>query len=454
MKLSIKNKIRKEHNMKKNETNNSNTNSMDKSKSIELFDLRIPEIEKSYEVFHNNFINNEAKAKGEEEGRINSVDPTQSAPTPFEQKTRTSYQGKVFEILSSGKQYLNECYNKDFSIAQKNLNTHTPEYLENKISERKEEHDKKMFDLEDGHNDKIKNIHNDLQLDKAREEYETAKGIAQGVYNLLGRRETDALIKSFVAYFVAMTIIGLVEAAFHYQAFKLFRESTLLTFLLALAPIILTPVTGHFSGVFIKQRKEKKIYLLFAVILVIIVTGVNYYSAQVRTDLLQKKNAVSGGYQLFFFLLSEGLFIIAIVISYLRHDSNHRFTVVTEKLAITKEKYDVLKNQAHITIQNEQNNKQQVKTRLSEDDITERKQIKELPDTFFVQRNEAISKYNSILAYFQSLELQINEDYKTTIHEYRNTIMKFCNTRKLPEYWSQPIPDLKLMFQNEKELTI
>jgi hypothetical protein len=435
-------------------TNNGKTQpSTEKSKSMELFDLSIPELEKKYQQFHTD-ISNKAISTAEDIARTTSIEFSQNTTTPFEQKIRASYQGKVYEIYSSGKQYKNESYNKDFSIAQKNLNTHIPDYIDSKIRQHNEDHDKKILDLDTAHNDKVKNIRTDLQLDTARKEYEAAKEDAEEVFSHLGRRDSDAQIKNSMAYYVAMIIIGLVESAFHFQAFKLFRESALLTLLLALAPIILTPVAGHFSGVFIKQRKEKNSYILFAIILIIIVTGVNYYSAHVRTELLQKKNAISGGYKLFFFLLSEGLFIIAIVISYLRHDSNHRFTVVTEKLAREKEVFDKINNQTNLIIQNEQNDILQVKARLSEDNIAIKKQIKELPNTFFAQRNEAISKYNSILAYFQSLELQINEDYKTTIHEYRNTIMKFCSNRKLPEYWSQPIPDLKLMFQNEKELTI
>lgn len=418
-----------------------------------FYEYESQKVQEEHNKIHQKYLT-DAIAKGDADGKRNLPAINQITMSSFEQNIQSAYQSEIFNLYGRGTQILNDCKHRHFLPAKKEYTECTPKYLNQLILEKESERDNKLGELNDIHLDKGKDIHNDLQLESAKREFKPAEKRFDDVCNKLGRKELQIQIKNKTVYYTLLSLIGLVESAFCYQSFKLFRESPLLTVLLALAPILTIPLAAHKIGIFIKQRKEQKINIIFAIVLFLIVTGVNYWSAKTRTVLLLKKDPSADQYFWFFFLLSMGLFVLAIIISYFRHDESHEFVEVTKIYEEKKNILDAEEKRVNTKVQAEKENFIQAKEKIQNEFNAQKLQIKELPKTLLAKRNEAVYKYNALLGYFQGLELRVNEEFKTAINEYRNQNYKVRERQEVPVYWGQPIPDLKFKFQNEKEIKV
>ena len=95
------------------------------------------------------------------------------------------------------------------------------------------------------------------------------------------RGSSDYLHISSTAYKILMVIIGVLEIPLTTNVFDIFGENRILTYLFAAALCISLPISAHLLGVMIKEKFDKKVWIIFSFNLLVFV-GVIVAIAYIR----------------------------------------------------------------------------------------------------------------------------------------------------------------------------
>jgi hypothetical protein len=436
-------------NMEKN--NNDYTNSED-SLSYYRNDL-----EKTFSQFHEESIKT-SKHKGEEDGNRGLPVIDDNDLTPFEKNVINQYQANVEKLFENGRQHLEDLHDKKFRPLKDEIDEHqaNPDLIDKKIVDAEHERDRKLNELDSNHRDRVKEIHNELDWENTKKDFDTAEERFEAIADKHDRREIHIQFKPFWAYIVLILGIGICEFPLNNQVFLTFRETPLLTLIMSGVLVISLPFLAHGSGKFLKQGKERPTYYWLLGIALVLILAISYFTSILRTAYLAEKGIPLKTLETdmwVFFTIGLVLYFVGFIASYFAHDESVEFvevyrmyhrekrnyknkrTAINEKVRIEKEQYNIYKEE----IQNE----------FSKSKKEYKKHIKTLKNKL----TDVIGNYDQVLHYFVGFENRINQCCKAAVNIYRDKNLTYRENHARPKYWKDKIPNLAFRFDNLSELS-
>jgi len=287
-----------------------------------------------------------------------------------------------------------------------------------------------------------------------KREFVTSKQELELVQNRTGRRSPLIHFKSKILYFLLLLGIGICEVPLNLQIFQKFGEAFFITIIMASSLAIAIPVLAHFTGVFVKQRKEKKEYFWFAIMCIVIFAIFNFGVSIFRSYVLAETMGEQANQLniVIFTCLNLILFIIGVLAAYFSHDESYELESLYNKFQKEKKKYDKDK----LTLNGE-------KKSLSADKnaelkvvhtayMAEKSSLHNKKSTFIASRNEYIQVYDELLNSFKALEAYVEASYHIAIGKYRSVNLMHRKDHLSPKSWSKGVQSLDLKFADLEEL--
>lgn len=396
----------------------------------------------------------QAVTLGEKDGflSIPSVDDVQVSPN--EHLLRNEYRKLLAECRKKGKPYLDAPHlaakvyaQKLTDLAENGEATHTKE-LDTLTQKRTAEINEIDRAYQDREHDLAEKVHT------AEREYREVRQDLQDIQSKTGRNHPLIHFKSGILYFLLLFGIGLAEVPLNLQIFQKFGEAFFITMIMASSLAIAIPVLAHFTGVFVKQRKEKKEYTYFAILCIAVFVIFNFGVSIFRTAVLAEAmgQAPNDLNIVIFTCLNLILFIIGVLAAYFRHDESYELEHIYEDYQKAKKSFnqenDALKQQkATLAAQKNQDLK------VVHDTFEKGKNaLNNKKDTLITQHSEHVQRYDELLNSFAALEEIIDACYHIAISKYRSANLSQRKDRRSPDSWQNQVPNLNLHFATVAEL--
>lgn len=395
-----------------------------------------------------------AEKLGEQDGSFNLPREDDSQLSPNESVIKSEYQKLIADSWNVGKPYLDAPHLEYHSFTKKLEEIETDEA--NII-------EKEKAILEQRKQNQLEEIH---QAFKGREtELDQYQGMIKRDYlhakqhlhdTQLKVNRTTPLIhfKSKFWYIMLLLAIGISEVPLNLQIFQKFGEAFIITIIMASSLAISIPVLAHFTGVFLKQRKEKKEYFGIAVFCILLFAIFNFGVSIFRAYVLAENVAQDSDNLniVIFTSLNLILFVIGVLASYFRHDESYELEHAHKDFQKEKKKYD--KEQISIQnrlklIANEKHSRINEVQNAYEEDL---KRINNIRAGLLHHKQKAAQLYDEILNSFQGLEALIEADYQISIGNYRAANLRHRSNQLAPKSWATQQVPLTKAFCNCEEL--
>lgn len=276
----------------------------------------------------------QSKEKGEEDGKRNLPSVDDNFTTPVEYEIRNKYQAEIETLFQNGMQVLNDLEEKGFKAVSQELNDLKEQNIQQKIQEESLNRDRKLEELNANHLDTVKDIENSPHYQEHKKRFEKIKNRWEKVTAKHNRQELNIQFKPYWAYILLLFAIGIAEFPLNNQVFISFRETPLLTLIMAGVLVITLPFLAHASGKMLKQSKERKIYPFVFVMLLFTIVTISYFTAMLRANYLSELGVAEE--QLFldrwtFFTIGIILYLVGTMASFFAHDESNEFHEVYKK---------------------------------------------------------------------------------------------------------------------------
>lgn len=415
------------------------------------------DFEREFNEMHENS-KAQSREKGIADGRRNLPLVDTDFMVPFEKSLVHQYQSFIESIGAKGGQFLQELYDQKVAPIRSELAMleQDSSYLKNKLQEERMELDRKLDQASNNHQDNLKVIENEPSWMAAKEKFENAKRRFKEVTSRINREELHISLPKWI-YLTIIFAIGVSELPINYQVFVSFRETPLLTFIMACILVISLPVLAHFSGKFLRQYKENKSYLPLLFITFIAITALSYFTALLRKNYLGQRAGVSldelQNDFWTFFIISMIIYLVGSLASFFAHDPSIEFTHVNKIFEKEKESFELI-SASKYRVEKEERNRYEAEINRYQNEFTEhRRKWENLKEDLKNELATAVSNHDKALAYFIGLEQRVSSSCKESINAYRDTNLTHRNNHKQPKYWSDKIPDLVYRMNNYVELS-
>lgn len=396
-----------------------------------------------------------SKEKGEEDGKRNLPSVDDSFITPVEHEIRNKYQAEIEALYLNGGQVLNDLKDKNLSSINQKLQDLSEEKIKEHLREEENIKNRKIEELNINHLDAVKDIENSPHYQASKKKFEKTKDRWEEVSQKHNRQEINIQFKPYWAYILLLFGIGIAEFPLNNQVFVSFRETPLLTLIMAGVLVITLPFLAHATGKLLKQIKERSFYPFVLIVLVITVVSISYFTALLRTAYLSELGVAQEQLQLdkwTFFTIGIILFLVGSVASFFAHDDSNEFLTVYKKYHKEEEDFWVLQKEVSDKRVAEKENfdsqRKQIQKEYSENTASLKNRLHELR----TQKTEVSGSYNKILTICQGMERKINSHYQEAIYNYRDTNLMYRNNHKQPVSWSELVPTLQNHFSDLKEI--
>lgn len=395
-----------------------------------------------------------AEKMGEQDGSFNLPREDDTQLSPNESVIKSEYQKLIADSWNLGKPYLDAPHLEYQSFSQKleEIAQNEDNIIEKDkvaLEQRKQNQLEEVYQAFKGRESELEQHEGLIKRD-----YLTAKHNLHETQIKVGRTTPLIQFKSKFWYIVLLLAIGISEVPLNLQIFQKFGEAFIITIIMASSLAISIPVLAHFTGVFLKQRKEKKEYFgiaIFCILLFIIFNfGVSIFRAYVLAEnVAQESDNLN---IVIFTSLNLILFVIGVLASYFRHDESYELEQTHKHFEKEKKKYD----KAQISIQNRwkllANEKH---SRINEVQIAyeeELRRINNMRAGLVNRKQKATQLYDEILNSFKGLEALIEANYQISIGKYRAANLRHRSNQHAPQSWAfQQVP-LAKAFCNCQEL--
>ena len=396
----------------------------------------------------------QAIALGEKDGFLGIPAVDDSQVSPNEGILKNQYRKLLAECRKQGKPHLDaphlaaNIYKDQLEDLEKDGDTAYTRDLEVLTQKRTADINEIARAFRDREQDLAEKVHT------AEREYRAIKQDLQQIQDKTGRNHPLIHFKSGILYFLLLLGIGLAEVPLNLQIFQKFGEAYFITMIMASSLAIAIPVLAHFTGVFIKQRKEKKEYNYFAILCVVIFAIFNFGVSIFRTSVLaeamgQDTNNLN---IVIFTCLNLILFIIGVLAAYFRHDESYELEHIYTDYLDAKKTFN--KENASLNAE---------KSALAAEKNTELKKVHDAfesgksklnnkKNSLIAKRSEYIQQYDELLNSFAALEEIIDAGYHIAIGKYRSANLSQRKDRRSPKSWKQELPNLTLHFASVEEL--
>jgi len=398
----------------------------------------------------------QSKEKGEEDGKRNLPSVDDDFTTPVEHEIRSKYQAEVETLFQNGRQVLDELKEKNYKSATRELSELDAEKIEKLIGEAESKRNRKIEELNLNHLDTVKDIENSPHYQAGKKRFEKIKNRWDEVSEKHNRQELNIQFKPYWAYVLLLFAIGIAEFPLNNQVFISFRETPLLTLIMAGVLVITLPFLAHASGKILKQVKERGIYPFVFIVLLATVGTISYFTALLRTNYLGELGVPEA--QLFldqwtFFTIGIILFLVGTVASFFAHDDSNEFSEVYKKYHKEENEFFVLQKEVSDKRTVEKNNFDAERKQIQQEYSQTTDELKNRLPKLKTTKSEVAGNYNKVLAFCQGMERKINNHYKEAIYNYRDTNLTYRNNHKQPKSWGTLVPDLNGYFAAEKEIS-
>lgn len=408
---------------------------------------------KDYSTAHS-LLEKQAVTLGEKDGflGIPAYDDTQVSPN--EQLLKNEYRKLLAECRKKGKPYMDGPHlaakvyaQKLMDLSENGASTYKKE-LEDLNQKRTAEINEIDRAYQDREHDLAEKVHT------AEREYREVRQDLQDIQSKTGRNHPLIHFKSGILYFLLLLGIGLAEVPLNLQIFQKFGEAFFITMIMASSLAIAIPVLAHFTGVFVKQRREKKEYTYFAIMCIAVFVIFNFGVSIFRTAVLaeamgQPANDLN---IIIFTCLNLILFIIGVLAAYFRHDESYELEHIYDDYQKAKQIFnkenDAL-NQEKTALAAQKNQALKVVHEAFE---TGKESLNNRKDTLIAQHSEYVQRYDELLNSFTALEDYIDACYHIAISKYRSANISERKDRRSPESWKHQVPSLNLHFATVAEL--
>ncbi len=397
----------------------------------------------------------QSKEKGEEDGKRNLPLVDDNFTTPVEHEIRNKYQAEVEALYENGKQVLNDLSHKNLTGIQQELQDLSELKTEQRIKEAEIIRDHKLEELTNNHLDKIKDIENTPHYQENKKRFEKIKQRWEAVSEKHDRQELNIQLKPYWAYILLLFAIGLAEFPLNNQVFVSFRETPLLTLIMAGVLVLTLPFLAHATGKILKQVKERKFYPVVLIVLILAIVTISYFTALLRADYLSQLG-VSEGQQFLdrwtFFTIGIILYLVGSIASFFAHDDSNEFYEVYKRYHKEEKSFLAVQKEINTQRTQEKENYDTEKRKIQHEFMTKIDELKNRLQTLLQQKTEVAGNYNKVLAFCQGMERKINSNFKEAIFNYRDTNLTFRNNHKQPKSWGEIVPDLQGYFAKIDEL--
>jgi hypothetical protein len=395
-----------------------------------------------------------SKEKGEEDGKRNLPSVDDNFTTPVEQQLRSKYQAEIEALYQNGRQVLNDLEENNLKQVDQELSELNENRIKSLLQEKEQEKNRKLEELNTNHLDTVKDIENSPHYQLEKKRFEKIKERWQQVSQKHGRQETNIQFKPYWTYILLLFGIGIAEFPLNNQVFISFRETPLLTLIMAGVLVITLPFLAHAAGKLLKQVKERSIYPFLFIILFLTVGTISYFTALLRTNYLGELGVPAEQLildQWTFFTIGIILFMVGTVASFFAHDSSNEFHEVYKKFHREEEQFLKLQKEVSEKRATEKENFDAERKRIQKEYSDRTNELKNKLRKLKNRKTELTGNYNKVLAFCQGMERKINMHFKEAIFNYRDTNLTYRNNHKQPKAWGELVPDLKGYFI-EKEL--
>ncbi len=395
-----------------------------------------------------------AEKLGEKDGTIGLPIEGDTQASPNEDLLKNEYQRLLAECWKKGKPYLDGPHvaYKTFDDKVKDLEANGNAVLDNELNM-----------IEERRNDEETQIHKEFSTREGELEsrgkvlerdFVTVKQELSNIQDRVGRSSPVIHFKSGFLYFLLLIGIGICEVPLNLQIFQKFGEAFFITVIMASSLAIAIPVLAHFTGVFIKQRKEKKEYSWFAVMCVAIFFIFNFGVSIFRAYVLAEHMGESANDLniVIFTCLNLILFIIGVLAAYFRHDESYELEYSYAKFQKVKKGYDKEKSELKGKMNALSNEKNGQLKKVHDVYMEEKRNLFNTKNTFVSKRNEYIQIYDELLNSFQALEAYLDASYRIAVNKYRSANLTNRKDHLSPKAWRKGIGSLKLKFAGIAEL--
>jgi len=369
----------------------------------------------------------QAEKMGTQDGSLNLPRVEDPQPSPHEGMLKHEYQKFIAELWKKGKPYLDGPHLEFKAQVEKieDLEKNKKELLEGELTllDKKKVDDDKFIQQDFD----IKKLEVDNYEKVVQRDYLTAKSELEDVQERTG---------------------------LNMQIFQKFGEAFFITVIMASSLAISIPVLAHFSGVFIKQRKEKKEFLYFGILCVLLFLIFNFGVSIFRAYVLAENIGEESSYLniVIFTCLNLILFVIGVLAAYFSHDESYELEHAHAKFIKEKSAYDKEQLGIQVKMKGLESEKN---TRLQERNaqyLTERKEIINMKDVLVADRNRAAKLYDELLNAFIALEAMVDAGYRIAVEKYRASNLTHRKNHLSPQSWGNGIPSLDLKFEQKEEL--
>jgi len=390
-----------------------------------------------------------SKEKGEEDGKRNLPSVDDNFTTPVEHEIRSRYQAEIETLYQNGKQVLDDLQEKNFKAITGELNKLSEEKIQILVKETEETRDRKLEELNVVHLDSIKDIENTPHFQVAKKRFDKINNRWEAVSGKHKRQELNIQFKPYWAYVLLLFAIGIAEFPLNNQVFVSFRETPLLTLIMAGVLVITLPFLAHAAGNILKQVKERAIYPYVFIVLLLTVSAISYFTALLRTNYLAELGVPEGQLALdqwTFFTIGIILFLVGTVASFFAHDDSNEFSEVYKKFHKEEESFivsqKVLSDKRATEKEQFDSERKLIQKEYSKNTEILKNRLQQLNS----KKTEVTGNYTKILAFCQGMERKINNHFKEAIFNYRDTNLTFRNNHKQPKAWGEMVKDLQQYF--------
>jgi len=387
-----------------------------------------------------------SKDKGEEDGKRNLPSVEDDFTTPVEQQIRSKYQAEVEALYQNGRQVLNDLEENNFKQVNQELNELNESRIDLLLKEAENDKNRKLDELNFNHLDTVKDIENSPHYQLEKKRFDKIKNRWEQVSEKHNRQETNVQFKPYWAYILLLLGIGIAEFPLNNQVFISFRETPLLTLIMAGVLVITLPFLAHAAGKLLKQIKERSIYPFLFIILFLTVGSISYFTALLRTNYLGELGVPAEQLlldQWTFFTIGIILFMVGTVASFFAHDSSNEFHEVYKKFHKEEEQFLKLQKEVSDKRATEKEHFDAERKHIQKEFTEKTETLKNKLQQLKTRKTEITGNYNKVLAFCQGMERKINNHYKEAIFNYRDTNLTFRNNHKQPKAWGELVPDLE-----------
>lgn len=393
-----------------------------------------------------------SQAKGEEDGKRNLPSVDDDFTTPVEQEIRSKYQSEIETLYQNGRQVLNDLEENNFKQVNQELNELNETKIKDLLAEEENEKARKLEELTINHLDTVKDIENSPHYQLEKKRFDKIKERWDKVSEKHKRQELNIQFKPYWAYILLLFGIGIAEFPLNNQVFISFRETPLLTLIMAGVLVITLPFLSHAAGKILKQVKERGIYPVLFIILFLTVGTISYFTALLRTNYLAELGVAEEQLlldQWTFFTIGIILFMVGTVASFFAHDSSNEFHEVYKKYHREEEQFLKIQKEVSDKRAVEKNNFDAERKEIQKSYTGKADELKNKLQNLKDKKTEITGDYNKVLAFCQGMERKINNRYKEAIFNYRDTNLTYRNNHKQPKAWGEIVPDLKGYFMDK-----